>query len=202
MPFCSYCGSELNSGARFCGACGTAAQAVNVMAQPPSDDSSPATPSKVLTMLPQAKKMKALGLFDSYTIVFTADRAIFAKLTGDVVKDVVKKSQEQSKAEGKGMFGRVGAQMKAFYNAHLRYLNMTPEQILAEDKSNFALPHTSVVALKVRRRMEYGGDDGPGNPYLELEWETTSGGYKYRLDMEEKDTLELLNQFYAGKLRR
>jgi hypothetical protein len=46
------------------------------------------------------------------------------------------------------------------------------------------------------------GEDGPGNPYLDLEWEATSGRYKYRLDMEEKDTLELLNQFYAGKIRR
>jgi hypothetical protein len=201
MPFCSNCGSQLNPAARFCHSCGTATQTANTQAQPPATSVPSAAPNKVLTMLPQAKKMKALGLFDSYTIVFTADQAIFAKLSGDVLKDVVKKSQEQSKAEGKGMFAKVGAQMKAFYNAHLRYLDMIPEQILAEDKSNFALPHASVSALKVKRRMEYGGEDGPGSPYLELEWEATSGKYKYRVDMEPEDTLELLNQFYAGKIR-
>jgi len=153
-------------------------------------------------MLPQAKKMKMMGLFDSYTIVFTAERALFARLSGDVLKDVVKKSQEQSKAEGKGVFARVGAQMKAFFNASQRYLEMTPAAILAEDKNNFALPHASVSSLKIKRRLEAGDEDGPGDPYLELEWEASSGKYKFRVDMEEKDALEILNRFYGGKIRR
>ena len=206
MPFCSQCGFQLASEARFCTSCGTSAQpAVNAQAQAqaaPPPAAPPAGSNKVITMLPQAKKMKMMGLFDSYTIVFTADQAIFARLSGDVVKDVVKKSQEKSKAEGKGMFGRVGAQMKAFYNAHLRYLDLTPEQILAEDKTNFAVPHAAVSALTIKRRMEMGGDDGPGSPYVELEWEAASGKYKYRVDMDEKDVLGIVGTFYGGKIRR
>ena len=200
MSSCSQCGTSLDEIARFCPSCGAAAAAAP--SQPCQPAAAPSGNEKVLIMLPQAKKMKMMGLFDSYTVAFTAERALFARLSGDVLKDVVKKSQEQSKAEGKGMFARVGSQMKAFRNAHLRYLEMSPAAILAEDKNNFALPHASVSSLKIKRRLSPGDEDGPGDPYLELEWEASSGKYKFRVDMEEKDALEILNQFYGGKIRR
>jgi hypothetical protein len=153
-------------------------------------------------MLPNAKKMKMMGLFDAFTVIFTADRVIFAKLTNEVIKDVIRQSQERSKAEGKGMFARIGAQMKAFYSASSRYLSMSPEQILAEDKNNFALPHAAIYSLKLKRGLSPGDEDGPGDPYIDVEWESQSGKYKFRFDQEEKDLLPVLLQFYPGKIRK
>jgi hypothetical protein len=181
MSFCANCGSQLRSENRFCSACGISvtspsgasakglpfqtdctSQSVPYPSTSPVAGTPPGSPvlpaGKVITMLPQAKKMKMLGLADVYTIVFTADQAIMARLSNEVVKDVIQKSQARSKAEGKGWLAKVGNQMKAFYNAHLRYLEMTPAEILAENKENFALPHAQVSAMKLRTGFESGGE--------------------------------------------
>jgi hypothetical protein len=199
MPFCSNCGTKIEESSRFCGSCGSAVVtgAVPQAANPP-----PRVANKVITMLPQAKKMKMMGLFDSYTICFTDRQTIIAKLTNDVVKDVVKKSQEQSKSEGKGMFARVGAQMKAFYNAHLRYLEMTPEQILVENPANIALENAAINVVKIKRGFEAGGEDGPGDEYVEVEFESSGNKYKYRVSLEYKDVYEMLERFFPGKIRK
>jgi hypothetical protein len=157
---------------------------------------------QVIAVLPQAKKMKMMGLFDSYTICFTERQAIFAKFTNAVTRDVVKKSQEQSKAEGKGMFARVGAQMKAFYSAHLRYLEMTPEQILAESKDNFAFEHNAVTGIRLKRGYEAGDEDGPGDEYVEIEFETAGSKNKYRVGLDIKEVYAILERFYSGRIRK
>jgi hypothetical protein len=200
MQFCSQCGIKMEDDARFCASCGKAVSIVSAPA--PQQTAASPDAQKVLARLPNAKKMKMMGLFDIYTVVFTSEQAVFAKLSNEILKDVVRKSQAQSKAEGKGMFARVGAQMKAYYNASSRYLEMTPGQILSEDKNNYALPHGAVSSLKVKRGMGAGDEDGPGDPYVEVEWESTAGKYKYRFDAEENDVVLILEQFYPGKIRR
>jgi hypothetical protein len=223
MSFCVKCGSQLSPENRFCYACGapvTSTAGASARVLPFQTDGTaqsapypfsslvaetpPASPvlaaSKVITVLPQAKKMKMLGLADVYTIVFTADQAIMARLSNEVVKDVIQKSQARSKAEGKGWLAKVGDQMKAFYNAHVRYLEMIPEEILAENKENFALPHAQVSAVKLRTGFESGGEDGPGDEYTEIEFQATSGKYKYRLSMCKKDVMDIIQKFYPGKI--
>ena len=214
MPFCSQCGTKMIEADRFCGSCGNPAAAYSMASasqvansglqygQPVFQPTPTYANQGVLSMLPNAKKMKMMGLYDTFTIVFTADQAIFAKLTSEVLKDAVRKSQEQSKAEGKGVFARIGAQMQAFYNASERYLALTPGQILAEDKNNFNLPHGSVISLKLRRGVSAGDEDGPGDPYIDVEWESQSGKYKFRFDQEEKELAVVLNRFYPGKIRK
>ncbi len=146
--------------------------------------------------------MKALGLSTPYTIVFTSRQALFAKLSNDVLSDTVKKSQAQSKAEGKGWLGRIGDQMRAFGSAHLRYLEMNPQQILAENKDNFAIDHSSVSLVKVKRGYEAGDEDGPGDEYTEVEFQTAAEKYKFRSSMDIKEVLEMLNNYYQGRIKR
>jgi hypothetical protein len=156
---------------------------------------------RVLATLPQVTKPK-FGLADNYTMVFTADATIFAKLTNEVLKDVVRKSQAESKAAGKGWMGKVGDQMKAFYNAHQRYFEMSPETIMAEDKDNFSISHDSVYRLNVKSKYSGGDEDGPGDEHLELEFECSSGKYKFQSALATKEVLELLGRFYGPKIRR
>jgi hypothetical protein len=153
-------------------------------------------------MLPQAKKMPLMGPSDIYTIVFTPNEAIFAKLTGEILTDAVKKSQAQSKAKGKGWMGRAGDQMRALGAAHMRYLEMTPEQILAETPGNFPIDHSSVASVSIRVVYEPTNEDGPGDPYTETEFDTAGGKFKYRLRVQAKDVAEILNKFYPGRIRR
>ena len=212
MPFCANCGASVDDSARFCKQCG--AQRLSVMSAPqapplptpyayqPTQTAPDMGQSRVITMLPQAKKMTPMGPSDIYTIVFTPDQAILAKLSGDILKDVVKKSQAQSKAKGKGWMGRAGDQMRALGATHMRYLEMTPEQILAETPGNFAIDHASVASVSVRVVYEPTNEDGPGDAYTEIEFDAAGSKFKYRLSMQAKDVAELLNNFYPGRIRR
>ena len=197
MPFCSNCGSGLDAGGRFCPSCGSPVGDHPIAVQPVTTSA-----NQVINVLPQAKKMKMMGLYDTYTICFTWRQVIFARFTNEVTKDVVKKSQAQSKAEGKGMFARVGAQMKAFYSAHLRYLEMAPEQILAEHKDNFALEHVAVSGVRLRRGFEAGDEDGPGDEYTEIEFESNGNKNKYRVGLDGKEVYTILERFYPGRIRK
>jgi hypothetical protein len=146
--------------------------------------------------------MKMLGLYDSYTIIFTPVQIIVARLTNNVIKDVVNQSQAKSKAEGKGWMGIVGDQMQAFGAAHTRYYKMTPQQILTETAGNFALDHRSINLVKVKTGCEGGDEEGPGVDYTEVEFETAAVKYKYRLSMNAKDVINILNNFYPGRIKR
>jgi hypothetical protein len=92
--------------------------------------------------------------------------------------------------------------MQAFNNAHERYFGMSLAEILGEDSNNFALPHVLVSSVKVKRKFSAGDDDGPGEPYLEMEWESASGKYKFRVEMDEGQARHILEQFYGGRIRR
>ena len=211
MAFCSNCGTKLENNPRFCGSCGAA----TTVSQPSAPETAsrpvtapepapaavyPADTRQVITALPQIKKAK-FGIPENYTMVFTADSLIFAKLSNDVIKDVIRQSQAESKAAGKGWMGKIGDQMKAFANVHLRYMDMNPDTILAEDKANFAILHASISSLKLKRKFRSGDDDGPGEEYLEMEFETASEKYKYQSGGDLNEVVKILEHFYKAKIR-
>jgi hypothetical protein len=208
MSFCSNCGSRLKGAERFCGSCGAPAQQTTSQSAPvPSAAASDgfghgfSETRQILAVLPKVTKPK-FGIADNYTMIFTADAVIFAKLSNDVIKDVIRKSQAESKAAGKNWLGKVGDQMKAFYSAHLRYYDMTPETILAEDKANFALSHASVSEVKLKTKVDGSDDEGPGEEYLEVEFTAATGKFKFNCKSDPRETAEVLDRFYGTKIRR
>jgi hypothetical protein len=213
MPFCANCGVSVNDGDGFCQNCGAARSFLRpsqVPLPPPPPSQYACQPpqtaqvieqSTVVNVLPQAKIMTPMGPSDTYTIVFTPNQAIFAKLSGDILQSVVKKSQFQSKVDGKGWMGRARDQMRALGDAHTRYLEMTPGQILVETSGNFAIDHAAVAVVSVRIVYEPTNEDGPGDPYTEVEFDTGSSKYKYRLRMRAKDVVKLLNNFYHSRIK-
>ena len=204
MPFCTNCGAIFEETQRYCGACGAPAgnqaQVPTTFPRPESHNPPP-EPQQILGVLPKITKPK-FGLADNYTMVFTADSVILAKLSNDVLKDVIRKSQAESKAAGKGWMGKVGDQMNAFHNAHLRYFDMSPETILAEDKANFSIPHASVRSLTIKSKFSGGDEDGPGDERFELEFECSDGKYKLQSASASEEVLEILDRFYGPKIRR
>ena len=204
MAFCTNCGTNIVPGQRFCGSCGMPLTGLPPVSevQPPAATFVAAAPEKrILAIIPQVTKPK-FGIADNYTMVFTPEALIMAKMTNAVIKDVIQKSQAASKAAGKGWMGKVGDQMKAFYGAHLRYNDMSPEAILAEDKDNFAIPYRSVSSLKIKSKFSGGDDDGPGDEYLELEFETAAGKYKFNSASASKETRAVFARFFGPVIRR
>lgn len=205
MAFCANCGISVTDNDRFCGQCGMQRIAPMVeqyqhVSQPPVFTKM-ADQSRVISALSQAKMIIPTGASDIYTIVFTPNQVIMAKLTAEVLKDVQKRAQAQGKADGKGWLGRVGDQMRVFSSAHLRYFEMTPEQILAETPGNFAIAHATVAAVNIRLVNEPANYDQPGDPYdVEVVFNTSVGLFKYLLSMRFKEVVKIVSSIYPGRV--
>ncbi|MEI6310489.1 MAG: zinc ribbon domain-containing protein [bacterium] len=158
--FCSSCGAPQEEGARFCSSCGQS------LANPPSSQGAvpppPARPSaadngeRVLGVVPNLSA-GTLGS-KSYVLVVTDRRLLVVRVTSQIMAEVVRKSQEEGKAQGKGFFERWGDQISAFYRYAERYLSMAPGAILSENAENYAIDHSQVT------RISLDGQEGADDP--------------------------------------
>lgn len=81
--------------------------------------------NSITGIMPYLRKSKMMGLLsDSFTLVATPDESIFAKITNDMLKQVVIDAKDKAKAEGKGFFGQWGSRMCASLNYAERYLDI------------------------------------------------------------------------------
>lgn len=86
----------------------------------------------------------------SYTLVLTNKRVIFAHLTAEMMKDLVRNARDSAKADGKGFFGQWGAQLGAYSEFASHYLEMPPEEVLAQTPQNFAIDRAIITKVKVK----------------------------------------------------
>lgn len=92
----------------------------------------------------------------AYILVLTQRRVVFVRTTSAMMKQMVNDAHEGAKSEGKGFFGRWGAQITAYSAFAQRYLEMPPEQALAESPENFALERREEVQHRLGRRNRPG----------------------------------------------
>lgn len=80
------------------------------------------------------------GLFSSvlFHMIVTDKRLIFAHQTKEMQETEVREARERAKKEGKGFFGKIGAQLSA--NSGEKYMGWIPDQILGENPQNFDIP--------------------------------------------------------------
>ena len=154
---------------------------------------------KILAVVPQAVKPKFLGMGDTYTIVCTDQRTIFAKLTSQMMKDAASEAQEKGKEEGQGFFSRWGSQIKSTMSYHNRYWEMSPDEILGQTEGNFDLSHASLSKLKAKRKVHR--DESNYQEETELTFESPQGKMKYKLGSYSKKVIESLREVYGEKLR-
>ncbi len=211
--FCSYCGKPLGPAARFCGACGKPVPAASTPA-PAATPPAPAAPAPIPT--PQApaaashpsepiigvipwviRRTGTLGMkTESYTLVVTPQRLIFALLTKEARDENIRKAQEQAKAEGKNVFQRIGAQMNADNGA--AYFNMSPDAALAENPANFFLLNQQVESAKI---TSYSDDEGGVTTYY-LELKGGFGKMKFEMGrLNERGARQVLRQALGAAMR-
>ena len=138
-------------------------------------------------LVPLVRKPKSFGRSDTYTLILTESRMVFAQLTNDMMKAAAAEAQRKGKEEGKGFLARWGDQLKACTAFADRYWQMAPEAALSETKGNFALPNSSVRKIKVGSK----GDDDDGN-YTELKIEAATGKFEFRVDGDARSLKETL----------
>jgi hypothetical protein len=141
---------------------------------------------QIAAVIPLVRKPKSFGRSDTYTLVLTDSRMVFAELTGDMMKEAVTEAQRKGKEEGKGFFARWGDQLKATMNYSERYWQMSPDEALQENPKNFAIQNASVKKIKVSAKDTSSGSDDPGRSYTELKIESSAGKYEFRVDGHSK----------------
>lgn len=179
--FCGKCGAPMDAGARFCGKCGSTVAVSPVgQAQPaPMPQPIAATQSSgepVLGVITGAQKRKGLFGFQTFSIVVTSQRLVFAEMSNKMMNDAVKEMNKRAKAAGKGFLGVVAAQMGWMNVLVEKYTAAGADAALAETKDNFFIPNNTIQKVQI---WEQDNDDGPSWTMCKIE--AVSGKYEYRL---------------------
>ena len=181
MTFCTNCGKPVQDTQKFCGACGTqlnqlnegSNQATQLPAAPVYQNVPPpvqavqstgsGSPTETVKfVIPSLAISKSWGRSDSYTLIVTDRRSIFAKLTQEIMNETVKTARADAEAQGKGFFGKWAAQMKGFNNYAMRYNKFTPDQVLQETKGNFAVENSTIRRIRITDNTD---EDSPSAEY-------------------------------------
>ena len=154
----------------------------------------------VIGVVPTLKKGKSFGRSDTFTMVVTDERSIFAQITGDMLKQIAMEAQKQAKEEGKGFFARWGAQMKAHLSFSQRYLAMSPEEALSEGKDNFAIANSDIRSIKIRSKSESSGNDDADRIVTELKIEGAGKKLVYTVDSLSNETKDMLKSVFGDRV--
>jgi len=152
---------------------------------------------RIASVIPLVRKPKSFGRSDTYTLVLTDSRMVFAELTGDMMKQAAMEAQQKGKEEGKGFFARWGDQFKATMTFSERYWQMSPDEALAENPRNYAVQNSSVKKIKVSTKDESRGSDDAGRSYTELKIEAGAGKFEFRVDGQARPIKEALKGVFG-----
>lgn len=173
--YCTNCGAPIVEGNRFCGKCGQPLQSPPSpgphppQPQPaPRRRTAPPTPSEqILGIVAVGKPKGLLGMRqDSYNLIVTPTRLVFAYVSPALMKEAVKRAREEAKQQGKGFLGQWGAQLAWLDVLHRQYRKMTMDAILAHYAGSFAIPNHQVQ--KVRYKQNYDQESGKSSDELIL----------------------------------
>ena len=214
MPFCPFCGTPVRESHKFCPSCGnplepipqkstSAPQAMPipqsqqpvVAPQPPvalqPTQVQPIQGEAIRQIIPNLIVSKSLGRTDTYNLIITDRRSIFAKLTSEIMNETVKMRRDNAAAEGKGFFGKWKAQMQGFNTYTDWYKDKTPDQALGETPGNYAIDNSAIRNIKVN---EDSNDDGGMDLYY-IEITTPTGKLNFKT---QYDPRKLLQAAYGG----
>jgi len=103
---------------------------------------------KVLLVAPSTLK-KSIFKTETWTIIVTNKRLLFAKYSQEVFNKEVKERREEAKAEGRNKLGQFFAQASASFTWYTRYNNLPPDEVLKEN------PETIIFHLKTLSTTSY-----------------------------------------------
>ncbi|MFH1722199.1 MAG: zinc ribbon domain-containing protein [Candidatus Altiarchaeota archaeon] len=155
----------------------------------------------VVAVLPIVRRKKGLFGQETFNLVFTQQRIIFAQLTSDMIKVEAKRKNDEAKAEGKGFLSRMASSAFSGYSLHERYPAMAPEDVLAETPGNFSLTPADISSYKVKGGGTYYENDGTARSKPnELEIKSSQGKLKFQFDqgsVSQKEARTLIDTFLA-----
>lgn len=198
--FCSQCGAPLNADARFCAQCGYAIQGT----QPAPAQAPVAAPAAapegeaVVGVIAGLQRRKGLLGYETFNLVVTPSRLVFALMTQKMMNDAVRQAQQDAKKQGKGFLGQMAAQMGWLGIMSERYRTTPVKDALAEQPANFFLPNNQIRKIKLERREDRQRHQHSDHVIIEA----TSGKYEFELKgANPGDVRQLLAQVLGTVLR-
>jgi hypothetical protein len=192
MPYCTNCGTTVDSDANFCGSCGTPRQPLLQPAMPcesyPLPPQIAPTQQIVLSLIIMSKD-KRFGGTDYYTAVLTSQQMIFVPMTKDMVKQVT----DINRQEAKGKLAAV-----QMYPYQQSYVAVPPATLIT--------PTTLVVLNSVIQQIKLGLVDIFSDGYVvaqeyEVQIETGTGLHVFKMSKREENIAKLM-QAYPGRVVR
>ena len=189
MSFCTQCGKQIGSTAKFCGVCGkpipvpqtpltttSKQEPVPEIKTPDTAASSTVndpTPRAIYSpgkSLPSVETMKMIvpdlllvysfGKSDTFNLAITTHRSIFAKLTRSI------KDESQKKRKNKVDNMKINPLFKMMakridYGAYIDwYTDKTPQEILNETPGNYAIDNNDIVDILIKNESWDTEDSG------------------------------------------
>jgi hypothetical protein len=154
----------------------------------------------LIGVIPNATRKKNLFSNESFNIIVTNQRMIFAQMTSEMIK------AEAATYKGQGIKGVFKA-MGAGGNLWQRYQQMPPDQALAETPGNFGLYINQIRKVKysgtkvlfnkggvsMGLNIGFGGGDDDDDNNAKLQIETIGGKYEFEIIMQfQQQTYQVL----------
>jgi len=206
--FCEACGAPLGPGARFCGRCGqalkplgqtaAAADAAPSQAAAPAGASKPTTAEPVAGVIPALQRRKGLLGYQSFNLIVTPRRLVFALMTQQMMNDAVRQANEEAKQQGKGLLARMAAQMGWLGIVVRRYASMPVDMTLAEHPDSFFLLTSQMRKVHFERH-----EDRQRHTHTDhVIFEAVSGKYDFELKSgQPAEARELLQRVLGAAVR-
>jgi len=153
---------------------------------------------KVVGIIPGATRHSGfIGIkTESFIVVLTNMRIIFAAQTSEMMQANIRRAKDDAKQQGKGFFGQWGAQFGA--NSGHQYLEIPPQQILAEQPTNFYITRDQLQSVRV---WESSGDEDAVSTYY-MEFRTAGGKHKFTFgQLNVRDLKKQLQNIYGDIVR-
>ncbi|MHB0858634.1 MAG: hypothetical protein ACYC5M_13845 [Anaerolineae bacterium] len=222
--FCTFCGSPLGGEGRFCGHCGRTqplsapqAPASPVYSAPAPASAYPPPPpppapapamayapvesEPIMGIVPGVQRKSGfMGTkIDSYNLVLTPHRLIFAYMSQQLMKEAVNTARLEAKSQGKGWLAQVGAQMRWMDGICQRYHEMPVGSILSQYPGSFTVGNAEVQRVRLK---ETGGSDDDAQTERQLILETAGGKQQYILTaMGIKEAKRVLQATLGDRVR-
>lgn len=114
---------------------------------------------------------------DSYNMIVTPNRLVFAHVSPQLMKEATKRARELAKQEGKGFFGQWGAQLGWTRVLHDQYRTMGVDGVLCQYDGSFVIPNHHIQ----RVRYKSSHDEQSGQTSHELVLRTSGDKLRFKL---------------------
>jgi len=208
MAFCTNCGQSVQAANKYCASCGASLHpstasvpyALPIQPSPPPVYQNVLPPAPVYqTPLPgyPAETVKYIfpmlwinqpsGKTDTYTLIVTEHRSIFARRTQEVENDANKEAHTKVETDHKGFWGKWAASLNTNIGYEEHYNKLTPDRIMRETPGNFSVENAAIRKIKL---TIYTVEDVNGADY-HIEFQTVNGNMRFQSVQIYEKTMKL-----------